>query len=129
MRDKIESSIMRIEELRRLEEEVIGNYMRMAEVPAKRENLIEVVKAVTTVDMTLSADELRRNYTTYNLDRMSELLDAIGHEINQKGETLWGLFNGVTFYTQHIMPVSKSLDARVESKLIGKASLLDSKAY
>jgi phage/plasmid-like protein (TIGR03299 family) len=41
--------------------------------------------------------------STYKRNRIELLNGSIAHQTNEKGNTLWGLFSGVTHYTTHVM--------------------------
>ena len=49
--------------------------------------------------------------------------------MSSKGETLWGLFSGVTHYTSHVLPVPKRDNARLESKYVGTGASVDNDAF
>jgi light-regulated signal transduction histidine kinase (bacteriophytochrome) len=57
------------------------------------------------------------------------MLQSIGSEMSVKGETLWGLFSGVTHYTSHVMPTPKRENARLESKYVGNGGNIDNDVY
>jgi hypothetical protein len=63
------------------------------------------------------------------MNRSAELLTSIQREMNGKGDTLWGLFSGVTHYTSHVLPVPKRDNARLESKYTGTALGIDNDAF
>ena len=46
-----------------------------------------------------------------------------------KGQTLWGLFSGVTKYTNRDLRTPNRDNATQESKLIGGANKLDNKVF
>ena len=41
-------------------------------------------------------------YLLPKLNTIKEVSTAIEKEVKEKGSTLWGLFNGITYYTNHI---------------------------
>jgi phage/plasmid-like protein (TIGR03299 family) len=54
---------------------------------------------------------------------------VIKSEMNTKGENLWGLFNGATYYANHIKQHPSRPNGKVESILTGGANLLMNKAH
>jgi hypothetical protein len=66
-------------------------------------------------------------YSTYAVNRSQELLTSINREMTGKGDTLWGLFSGVTHYTSHVLPVPKRDNARLESKYTGTGYDIDNR--
>ena len=67
--------------------------------------------------------------TTYAINRTNELLASISTEINQKGQSLWGLMSGVTNYTTHKMPVPSRENARLESLYTGSGFAVNNGAF
>lgn len=125
----IDESLRDIDHVKEIEKSVIEKYFQFAETPATTAKVVEVIKEVTTVDISLTAKEQKEKYSTYALNRMSELVQAIASEQRQKGATMWGLFSGVTKYTSHIVSVPKRENAREESKMIGSGKLIDNKIF
>lgn len=129
MIQKVEKSLVRIQELSLVEDIKIEQYKRLATIEMDKKWVAKIVKAVTKVDMLLSKEQIEKEYHHYSKERMNELLACIESETAQKGETLWGLFNGVTKYTSHVMPVPAREDARLESKYVGSGYTLDNAAF
>jgi len=61
------------------------------------------------------------------LNRANSMRDAIMSEMNQKGRTAWGMFNGVTKFTTHLS--GNNAERRESSKMIGSHTTLDNKAF
>jgi len=53
------------------------------------------------------------------LNQMDVLRASVDAEMNNKGQTFWGLFNGVTYYANHLKNVPKRLTGREESIFMG----------
>lgn len=111
------------------EKSLFEKFIRLSGRPIDRNHIAKVVREVTGVDIFLGEDEAKDKYGAYNINRTDELLESISTEIEQKGETLWGLFSGVTKYTTHIMPVPKRENARLESKYVGNANRIDNRVF
>jgi phage/plasmid-like protein (TIGR03299 family) len=111
------------------EKTLFEKYIQLSEQQVKRSNIAKIVREVTGVDILINHEEAKDKFSTYNLNRTEELLDCISTEMEQKGETLWGLFSGVTKYTTHVMPVPNRDNARLESKYVGNAGKIDNRVF
>ena len=129
MKDKVENSIRQVTGIADAEKTIFDTFIKLADVPVTKEHIAAIVKTVTDVDITKSRTEAKAEYSTYAINRSGELLQSISREMNQKGQSLWGLFSGVTHYTSHVLPVPKRDNARLESKYTGSALDLDNQAY
>jgi phage/plasmid-like protein (TIGR03299 family) len=129
IRDKVEASIRQITGIAEQEKSIFDQFIRLSEVPVTKENIARIVREVTDVDITLNSTQAQDKYSTYAINRSGELLDSISTEMRNKGETLWGLFSGVTHYTSHKLPTPKRDNARLESKYTGSALGIDNKAF
>lgn len=126
---RVEAAIREIQGLVAAETSLFDTFIKLSEIPVKKENFAKVVNQVTGVDITLTGNEREGKYSTYQLNRTNELLQSISREIKQKGETLWGLFSGVTNYTTHVMPVPSRENARTESIYSGSAYSVNNEAF
>lgn len=129
LQGKVEDAIRNVTGIVEQEKALFDQFIKLSEIPATRHNIASIVKGITGVDSTVSKAELEANYTTYAVNRSKELLTAIAQEIDQKGETLWGLFSGVTKYTSHVLPVPKRDNARLESIYTGSAHEINNNAF
>jgi len=111
------------------EKSLFDKFIKLSEMPIKQKHIAKVVREVTGVDILLNEIEAKEKYGTYNINRTTELLECITNEIAQKGETIWGLFSGVTNYTTHIMPVPNRENARMESKYVGSGNKIDNRVF
>ena len=128
LHDKVEESIRQILGIVQEEKTLFDTFIKLAEIPATREHTAKIVRNIAEVDILLTKQQLKDNYSTYAVNRAEELLAAIAREMNQKGQTLWGLFSGVTRYTTHTMPVPKRDNARLESIYTGSAYIANNDA-
>jgi len=102
---------------------MLKKFRDMASREVGGKEITAVVKEITGFDP--KAVEV----STYTQNRASELLASISAEMKAKGNTAWGLFSGVTHYTQYTMPVPKRANARTESKYVGSAYQKDNTAF
>jgi phage/plasmid-like protein (TIGR03299 family) len=125
---KVEASIRSINGIVEQEKSLFEKFITLSQIAVKKENIGKIVSQITGVDMNVNAAEAQDKFSTYSINRSGELLGSIATEMKSKGETLWGLFSGVTHYTTHKMPVPKRDNARIESKYTGSALNIDNKA-
>lgn len=129
IRDKVEASVRQVLGIAEQEKSIFDQYIKLSNVAVTKENIAQIVREVTDVDITLSPTQAKDKYSTYAVNRSGELLDSIASEMRAKGDTLWGLFSGVTHYTSHKLPVPKRDNARLESKYTGTGLSVDNQAF
>lgn len=127
--ERVEQSIKQINGVSQAEKAIFDNFIKLSEIPVQKNNIASVVKAVTDVDILIPESEAKEKFGTYKINRSKELLNSIAGEMKQKGQTIWGLFSGVTHYTSHVMPTPKRDNARLESKYTGTALTIDNEVY
>lgn len=127
--DRVETSIREIVSVTQVERSIFDTFIKLSEIPVTKDNIKAVVKSVTGVDVDTPRTKAEDIYSAYSVNRSGELLQSISSELLVKGETLWGLFSGVTHYTSHIMPTPKRDNARLESKYVGNGANIDNNVY
>lgn len=127
--DKVEQSIREITGIAIAEKSIFDTFIKLSEVPVTKDNIAKIVREVTNVDITLPSSQASKDASQYSINRSQELLSSISSEMASKGETLWGLFSGVTHYTSHVLPVPKRDNARLESKYVGTGASVDNDAF
>lgn len=65
--------------------------------------------------------EILNDLSTVKKNQVKSLTSCIKQELNQKGDNLWGLHNGVTRWTTHDRRVPKRKNGRTESLMLGTA--------
>lgn len=125
----IEQSINSINGVVEQEKSIFEKFITLSEIAVKKDHITKIVKEVTEVDINLTQAEAKDKYSTYALNRSTDLIESISTEMKQKGQTLWGLFSGVTHYTSHKLPVPKRDNARIESKYSGSGLQVDNDAF
>src|SRR5690606_27085729 len=80
-----------------LEQQIIKRFKQMADLPIKEEIFDAVMRKAFAVDL----DEKANKVSTRAKNKMIMIAQAVEKEIELEGATLWGLFNGVTRYTNH----------------------------
>ena len=81
------------------------------------------------MERALSIDELREKYSTRKMNNAMDLQQSLNTEMQVHGQTLWGLFNGVTHYVNHKKSVPNRAFGRDESLIVGGGAKLANKAY
>jgi phage/plasmid-like protein (TIGR03299 family) len=103
---------------------------QLASAPAteKAEDLIyrEMFK-VSLADLRANTTA-KPTVTTKNLNNILRFQDALARELSDKGNTLWGLFSGVTRYTTHLMGVETS-ESKEASKMAGAVATKEQKLF
>ncbi len=127
--DKVERSIREIEGVVMQEKLLFDQFIQLSNVKVTRENIAKVVKSVTGVDLLKPMVDAKNETSSRAINRATELANSISSEMYTKGETLWGLFSGVTHYTSHVMTAPKRENGRLESKYIGTGAEIDNNAF
>lgn len=82
------------------------------------------------VNYLLNTDKLAdEEMSTKKLKHINEMRTVIKSEMNTKGENLWGLFNGVTYFANHLKQHPKRANGQIESILSGGANLMMNDAH
>lgn len=85
---------------------------------------VKMVNHLTGVDLMLTAEKLNEEFSKNKITKAEKLLGVTKSEMDSKGNTLWGLFNGATFYSNHHM-----MAKNVESNLLyGSGAKMNSSA-
>lgn len=127
--DKVERSIREIEGVTKQEKTIFEQFIRLSEVAVTSSNIVRIVKEVTGVDINTPRSKAEDTYSRQAIEKATELSTSISREMAQKGETLWGLFSGVTHYTSHVMHAPTRENGRIESKYIGAGMNVDNDAF
>lgn len=86
-----------------LDNELMDNYKRMADAKMDKKVFGNVMARIFDVDLNAKASEI----STRKLNKINSFNDVLVRELESHGETLWGLFNAVTFFTNHVEPGEK----------------------
>lgn len=127
--DRVEQSIIEINGVTMAEQTLFQQFIKLSEIPVTKNNIETIVKNITGVNLDMPRARAEELYSTYAVNRAGELTSSIASEMQSKGETLWGLFSGVTHYTSHVMPTPNRENARLESKYVGNGATIDNEAF
>ena len=90
-----------------LEKELMNNFKAMAEIKMEDEVVARVIKKIFSIDANDDSDKL----STRKKNQIVAFGGATQKSIQEQGNTVWALFNGVTRYTNHISaPSDEKLD-------------------
>ena len=97
---RLQIAVEQFEKALVLDENLMLTYKAMNRVPLDENRTIieEVMQKVMKVDPN---DEVTET-STRKKNQLDGFMYALSKECSEKGSTLWGLFNGVTYYTNHI---------------------------
>lgn len=124
---RVEESLRELNQVASQEKSIFETYFKWASLPARSEQIVKVVKSITSVD--ILKDNSNNEFSGYAMNRANDLANDIADEMKQKGATLWGLFSGVTKYTTHHIPAPKREGGRDESKMIGSGQTIDNDVF
>lgn len=116
MQLKVDDVINAFDEFRKEEQDHFKLIRKLTTAPLTPANVDLAIKTMFDV----SASDILNTPKEISTRKMNDVIrfqSALQTELTQKGNTLWGLFNGVTRYTSHMI---KNTDAeREEAKLFG----------
>jgi len=123
MRDRIAETVKNIRKVQEVEKTLYETFFKLADAPVEKIHISQAVKTILGIDLDRKATD--KEVSQYQLNRVRDLSGAISREMQQKGNTLWGLFSGVTYYTTHLAPGKES--GREQSKAVGSSFHKDNK--
>jgi hypothetical protein len=101
---------------------MVQNFQEMAGTTLREELIEKVIRKIFTVD----GETLQRDLTTQKKKRIESFADALSTEIRLEGANVWGLFNTVTRYTNHIASPEQS---RTEYLMTGAGFRMSNLTY
>jgi hypothetical protein len=94
--DVLEQKIIEIGVAITAEKQLMEQFKELTTVKVDDAHVFDLVNQITDIDLTKV-----NNYTTKQVAKAQRLHSCILQEMEQKGKTGWGLFNGVTYWTNH----------------------------
>lgn len=119
----IDSSKKMLEAVNLSAEMTADKMVAMSRKSVSEDQINRFIAAMVDVDFARPTQDI--NAKKFN--RANSLRDAVWAEMNQKGRTAWGMFNGVTKFTTHIS--GNNAERRESSKMVGSHTVLDNKAF
>lgn len=127
MKERIDALTQQFGAIQEEEKTMYEKFFKLAESPAGVEEIQKIVMMSTAVD--LNSKESENLYSTRQVNKARQLCTRISEEMAVKGDTLWGLFSGVTKFTNRDLSVSNRDNAVMESKFMGGAGKQDNKVF
>lgn len=106
------------------DQQLMTNFKRMADTPLRDEMVERVIKKLFTVNLNDKQDDISTKKKNI-IGRFAESLDT---EIKLEGKTMWGLFNAVTRYTNHVSAPSDPND-KMDYLMTGQGYKLSNLTY
>lgn len=78
---------------------LMNNFKRMADIKLSEDMVEKVVRRLFNVNELVEA---ANGFSTRKKNQVTAFADSLRTEIGLEGATLWGLFNGITRYTNHV---------------------------
>jgi phage/plasmid-like protein (TIGR03299 family) len=97
----------------------IEMYNQFASTQVSRDLAHKMVKHLLGFDKVYTSVADLSEKSTRSINKMDALYDAIEREMNSKGDTLWGLHSGITYYTTHELSAPKRENGKIETLLQG----------
>lgn len=94
MQEAVNTAVLSLKRAIKQEEELKDNFKRFADVKMEDSILARVIKSCFNIDL----DE---KPSTRKFNQISTVSNCIEIDVKQHGNNLWGLFNGITRYTNH----------------------------
>lgn len=94
-------------------------YNQFASTEVSRDLANKMVKHLLGFDKVYTSVETLSEKSTRSINKMEALYNAIEREMNSKGDTLWGLHSGITYYTTHELSAPKRDNGKMEVLLQG----------
>ncbi len=125
---RVEDIIKRIGTYRDFEKRLYENFQKLQGVKVSEQMVQECVARLvkmTEEERMLTAAEREEQFTTQRLNKIDSILASVRGEMDEVGHNAWGLFNGVTHYTTHVLKAAGSGDysmmfgAKKEANMIG----------
>ena len=120
---KVDDLLQMAEQIRAEEQRNFATIKKLSEVQMSEKWVDEVLKGlfnVSLADVKADADTI----STRNKNNIAKFRDALSQEVAYKGQTLWGLFSGVTKYTTHFIGADKE-----DTKMFGSVAQKERKLF
>jgi hypothetical protein len=94
-------------------------YNDFASTEITRDLAHKMVKHLLGFDKVYTSVNDLADKATRSINKMESLYNSIEREMNDKGNTLWGLHSGITYYTTHELSSPKRENGKIETLLQG----------
>lgn len=97
--ERIKQAMVQIKQTMDGDQRLMDNFSRMADIKLTEGIVASVMERIIHKGFGIAPNE---EVKTRRKNQLITLSDAMQVEVRDQGETLWGLFNGVTRYTNHV---------------------------
>lgn len=126
-KERINAAMLQLRSALAAEQQLMDNFKRMADTGLKEDMVTKVLERIIKRGFAVEGNE---EISTRKRNQLVNLNGAIERELNDEGRTLWGLFNGITRYTNHIAAPKNGSEAdRMEYLMSGGGYKLNAIAY
>jgi len=80
------------------DDKLMRSFELMSDAPISDQIFSKVMNKAFGIDLDKSVKE----YSSRKINQMKEVNEVMSNELDSHGSSLWGLFNGVTYYTNHV---------------------------
>lgn len=126
---RVQDIIKNIGLYREYEQKLYENFVKFQDVKVDEKIVQECIArliGLTEEERQMSPRELEKELSTQKLNKRDEILASVRTEMSEVGNNAWGLFNGVTHYTTHVM---KSRGSEEMSSMFGAKNVANQVAY
>jgi phage/plasmid-like protein (TIGR03299 family) len=123
IRDRVQAAIRNIKMVQEQDNSIVEHLRRMADITITNEALVFASKGV----FKRLGIELNDKLTPQRKKVIEDLHTSIGLELGRQGQTLWGLFNGFTHYTNHVQP--KRTELQTDNVMVGRGKEMNDAAF
>jgi phage/plasmid-like protein (TIGR03299 family) len=129
VQDRVKEFVKAIRQAMGLERREIEVFKTMADVPFKEEIMARLMAACFDLDLNKKQSEMTERSKT----KTNSIITAVEAEVVTEGPTLWGLFNGITRYTNHVAAnrgkKEKTPEELLSYVMVGEGYEVNLKAY
>lgn len=123
-KDRVNAAILDLRATLKLDEQLMTSFKRMADLPMKDEIVERVIRKMFDVDPSQKQSAL----STRKNNQIASFADSLSKEIKLEGATVWGLFNAVTRYTNHVAAPTEA-DKKLDYLMDGGGYKLSNMVY
>lgn len=123
MRVRVDDSVREIQGVLEYQKRLNEKTYELSEHQVGQDDVNSFLDKLIGFDISLSDEQLRLEHHGKKLNRGYAIRDAVHSQLAEKGYNLWGLWEGVTYYTTH-----NAGRASECSKINGANNVLDSRA-
>jgi hypothetical protein len=127
IKERIQEFVKGIRTAMGFEKDQIDLFKAMAATSLKEEIFARVISACFNVDIEAKPEDA----SSRQKNKLKTVADAIEIEVKAEGATLWGLFNGITRYTNHVAKADKikTPEELTNYLMVGEGYEVNLKAY